>query len=92
MSENGGPVTRRGHLAAYTLLTLFCLVGWREVGRIRLILYLAEFGAIMEVMQFFIIGRTFRLDDIGINWMGTGLGLTVWGCVVAVQKATDRTW
>lgn len=64
------------HFAAYALLSLLAILGWRNVmAAWRLAVSAALFGALMECLQAFAPGRSPEWLDLFANTTGAAIGL-----------------
>ena len=67
------------HALAYLVTATFGLLGFRQ--KLRIGLFVAIYGALLELVQLWVPGRSFNWWDMAFNVVGVMMAITIWHVV-----------
>jgi len=81
------------HLIAYFIVALFCYYAFRRDHIVHIFLsggYIFFYSLILEVLQFFLLYRTFNLIDIAANVSGIILFVVIWSLYFYISMSRQK--
>jgi len=77
------------HALAYLVTATFGLFGFRQ--KLRIGLFVAIYGALLELVQLWVPGRSFNWWDMAFNVVGVMMAITIWHVVRRKTWLTSAT-